>query len=35
MIKVKVLNKSRIASKVHVKTRADTATENEDYEGID
>lgn len=35
MIKVKVINKSRNAAKVHVKTRADTATENEDYEGID
>ena len=35
MIKVKVVNKSKAAGSVHVKSRGDTATEGEDYVPVD
>lgn len=35
VLKVKVLNKTKTACQVYVKSRSDTATEGEDFEAID
>ena len=35
MIKVKIVNKSKLACSVRVRSRQDTATEDEDYEKVD
>lgn len=35
VIKVKILNKSKLACSVRVRSREDTATEDDDYEKVD